>query len=77
MEPSKQACCYAGIEFVGEVCADFLGLNDSQYQWIIDEQRRREEEVWLYFYADRSATNNDYTYLLAAAEATAPFKGVA
>jgi hypothetical protein len=34
-----------GVEFVGEVCADFLGLNDSQYQWIIDEQRRREEDV--------------------------------
>ena len=33
------------MEFVGEVCADFLGLNDSQYQWIIDEQRRREEDV--------------------------------
>ena len=36
----------AGMEFVGEVCADFLGLNDSQYQWIIDEHRRREQEVW-------------------------------
>ena len=34
------------MEFVGEVCADFLGLNDSQYQWIIDEHRRREAEVW-------------------------------
>jgi hypothetical protein len=33
-----------GMEFVGEVCADFLGLNDSQYQWIIDEHRRREAD---------------------------------
>ena len=34
-----------GLEFVGEVCADFLGLNDSQYQWIIDEHNRREADV--------------------------------
>lgn len=39
-------CVITGMEFVGEVCADFLGLNDSQYQWIIDEHRRREAEVW-------------------------------
>ena len=35
----------AGMEFVGEVCADFMGLNDSQYQWIIDEHKRREADV--------------------------------
>ena len=33
------------FEFVGEVAADFLGLNDSQYQYVIDEYKRREEAV--------------------------------
>ena len=28
-----------------ESVADFLGLNDSQYQWIIDEHNRREADV--------------------------------
>eukprot|EP01052_Picozoa_sp_SAG31_P035921 SAG31_NODE_4402_length_3267_cov_1.552715_4_plen_117_part_00 len=32
------------LEFVGEVAADFLGLNDSQYQYIVDEYKRREEK---------------------------------
>ena len=41
---------------MGEVCADFLGLNDSQYQWIIDEHRRREAEVWLFCSLSRPAT---------------------
>ena len=45
-----------GMEFVGEVCADFLGLNDSQYQWIIDEHRRREAEVCLCCSLSRPAT---------------------
>eukprot|EP01051_Picozoa_sp_SAG22_P007660 SAG22_NODE_547_length_9252_cov_27.855894_6_plen_80_part_00 len=33
------------LEFAGEVAADFLGLNDSQYQYIVDEYKRREEKV--------------------------------
>ncbi len=32
------------MEFVGEVFADFLGLNQSKFQWIIDQKEREEEE---------------------------------
>ena len=36
----------AGMEFIGEIVANFLGLNDSQYQYVIDsmeaDQYRRQ-----------------------------------
>ena len=35
-----------GLEYAGECVADALGLNDSQYQWAIDEYMRRQEEVY-------------------------------
>jgi len=39
---------FQGMEFVGEIVADVLGLNDSRYQWVIDaaendEARRKAE----------------------------------
>mmetsp|Transcript_9896 Transcript_9896/g.15665 ORF Transcript_9896/g.15665 Transcript_9896/m.15665 type:complete len:103 (+) Transcript_9896:33-341(+) len=37
-----------GIEFVGEALIDMIGLNDSRYQWAIDEhfkQKELEEEA--------------------------------
>ncbi|ETI40494.1 hypothetical protein F442_13961 [Phytophthora nicotianae P10297] len=35
---------FDGMDFAGEVLANFLGLNQSKYQWIIDAQVRQEEE---------------------------------
>mmetsp|Transcript_66029 Transcript_66029/g.137573 ORF Transcript_66029/g.137573 Transcript_66029/m.137573 type:complete len:91 (-) Transcript_66029:541-813(-) len=35
---------YSGLETAGEYVADFLGLNDSHYQWAIDEYMKRKEE---------------------------------
>ncbi|KAG1684078.1 hypothetical protein DVH05_007918 [Phytophthora capsici] len=35
---------FDGMDFAGEVLANFLGLNESKYQWIIDAQVREEEE---------------------------------
>lgn len=35
---------YDGLDFAGEVVADFLGLTRSKYQWIIDMQEREQEE---------------------------------
>ncbi|KAL3673515.1 hypothetical protein V7S43_001223 [Phytophthora oleae] len=35
---------FDGMDFAGEVLANFLGLNESKYQWIIDAQEREEEE---------------------------------
>jgi hypothetical protein len=63
----------AGMEFVGEVCADFLGLNDSQYQWIIDEHRRREQEVrYLCLWQLVAAPSLTVYVLCCAAAAEAP-----
>ena len=50
-----------GMEYIGEIIADIMGLNDSRYQWVIDgmsdeevEQMRRDQkrilrEVFFYF----------------------------
>ncbi|KAG2769637.1 hypothetical protein PC129_g1031 [Phytophthora cactorum] len=35
---------FDGMNFAGEVMANFLGLNQSKYQWIIDAQAREEED---------------------------------
>ncbi|EEY65874.1 uncharacterized protein PITG_03403 [Phytophthora infestans T30-4] len=35
---------FDGMDFAGEVLANFLGLNQSKYQWIIAAQEREEEE---------------------------------
>lgn len=35
----------AGMEFVGEVFADFFGLNQSKFQWIIDIKQREDEAI--------------------------------
>ncbi|POM80907.1 Expressed Hypothetical protein [Phytophthora palmivora] len=35
---------FDGMDFAGEVLANFLGLNQSKYQWIIEAQEREEEE---------------------------------
>lgn len=44
----------AGIEFIGEVVANVLGLNESRYQWVMDtmneqewETARHAEEHWV------------------------------
>ncbi|CEG48045.1 FAM177 family [Plasmopara halstedii] len=42
--------CWSGnktfdiLDFAGEVVANFLGLNQSKYQWIIDAQEREEQK---------------------------------
>jgi hypothetical protein len=38
------ACCL-GAEFLGEVFADFLGLTDSKYQYVVDAYERHKREV--------------------------------
>ncbi|GLD91694.1 hypothetical protein PINS_up000227 [Pythium insidiosum] len=38
------ATTYDGLDFAGEVVANFLGLTQSQYQWILDIQEREKEE---------------------------------
>ncbi|KAG7392509.1 hypothetical protein PHYPSEUDO_000197 [Phytophthora pseudosyringae] len=35
---------FDGMDFAGEVLANFLGLTQSKYQWIVDAQEREEEE---------------------------------
>jgi hypothetical protein len=35
---------FDGLDFAGEVVADFLGLTRSKYQWILDMQEREREE---------------------------------
>lgn len=35
---------YDGLDFAGEVVANFLGLTHSEYQWMIDLKEREEEE---------------------------------
>lgn len=35
---------YDGLDFAGEVVANFLGLTHSKYQWMIDMQEREEED---------------------------------
>ena len=32
-----------GAEFVGEIFANFLGLTQSKYQWVLDAQKAEEE----------------------------------
>jgi hypothetical protein len=34
----------AGLEFAGEVCANFLGLTKSKYQWVMDVVEMEERE---------------------------------
>ena len=34
-----------GAEFMGEVFANFFGLTQSKYQWVIDAKQREEEEA--------------------------------
>ena len=34
---------FKGMEFMGEVFANFLGLNKSKYQWILDAKEKRNE----------------------------------
>ena len=36
---------YGGIEFTGEVLVKFLGLDQSRYQWAINELERERERV--------------------------------
>lgn len=31
------------MEFMGEIFADFFGLNQSKFQWIIDQKAREDE----------------------------------
>ena len=33
-----------GAEFMGEVFANFFGITQSKYQWVIDAKNREEEE---------------------------------
>ncbi|KAG6609932.1 FAM177 family [Phytophthora cinnamomi] len=33
-----------GMDFAGEVLANFLGLTQSKYQWVLDAQEREEAE---------------------------------
>ncbi|KAH7479139.1 hypothetical protein KRP22_010811 [Phytophthora ramorum] len=35
---------FDGMDFAGEVLANFLGLTQSKYQWILDAHEREEEE---------------------------------
>ncbi|OWZ24673.1 hypothetical protein PHMEG_000195 [Phytophthora megakarya] len=35
---------FDGLDFAGEVLANFLGLNQSKYQWIADAQQREKDE---------------------------------
>lgn len=48
---------WVGVEYVGDSIADFIGLNDSRYQWAIDEHFKqkdlREEARRLEAEADR------------------------
>ena len=34
-----------GAEFMGEVFANFFGITQSKYQWVIDAKRREEEDA--------------------------------
>eukprot|EP01029_Cantina_marsupialis_P028894 TRINITY_DN778144_c0_g1_i1.p1 TRINITY_DN778144_c0_g1~~TRINITY_DN778144_c0_g1_i1.p1 ORF type:complete len:133 (-),score=53.99 TRINITY_DN778144_c0_g1_i1:190-588(-) len=34
---------FNGLEFCGEVVAEFLGLNDSKFQYVIDQMEREKE----------------------------------
>lgn len=52
-ELAKQAWAWAcwsgertwdGLDFAGEVVANFLGLTTSKYQWMLDIQEREDEE---------------------------------
>jgi len=36
---------FAALEFVGEVFADFLGLYDSKYQYVVDAYERNKREL--------------------------------
>ena len=35
---------FKGMEFAGEIAANFFGLNQSKYQWIIDAKKKEEAE---------------------------------
>jgi len=35
---------FKGMEFMGEVFANFLGLNKSKYQWILDAKEKEKKE---------------------------------
>ena len=36
------SACLLGMEYVGDVLVDFLGLNQSKYQWVIDMHEAEE-----------------------------------
>ena len=36
---------HPGIELVGEIVANVLGLNESRYQWVMDSMTEQEGEV--------------------------------
>ncbi|KAE9043928.1 hypothetical protein PR003_g3251 [Phytophthora rubi] len=38
------AKAFDGMDFTGEVLANFLGLTQSKYQWVLEAQEREEEE---------------------------------
>jgi hypothetical protein len=35
---------YDGLDFAGEVLANFLGLTQSEYQWMVDMKEREEDD---------------------------------
>mmetsp|Transcript_2722 Transcript_2722/g.7471 ORF Transcript_2722/g.7471 Transcript_2722/m.7471 type:complete len:188 (+) Transcript_2722:56-619(+) len=36
---------FEGMEFAGEMLAEFFGLNKSKFQWVIDQVEREKEEA--------------------------------
>ena len=35
---------FKGMEFAGEIAANFFGLNQSKYQWIIDAKKKKKQK---------------------------------
>ena len=35
---------FKGMEFLGEIAANFFGLNQSKYQWIVNAKKKEEAE---------------------------------
>ena len=58
------------MEFVGEVFADFFGLSQSKFQWIID-QKEREDAEKAARRARREQRRREEAAAAAAAEAAA------
>mmetsp|Transcript_1564 Transcript_1564/g.1643 ORF Transcript_1564/g.1643 Transcript_1564/m.1643 type:complete len:196 (+) Transcript_1564:136-723(+) len=36
---------YHGLEYIGEIVADLIGLNESRYQWVIDSMDEKDWEM--------------------------------